>query len=46
MSDIINFADWQTLQTLIQEGNATVSGMTVAEAQTALGATTNSGLYT
>ena len=46
MSDIINFADWQTLQTLIQQGNTTVSGMTVAEAQSALGATANSGLYT
>ena len=46
MSDIISFADWQTLQTLIQQGNTTVSGMTVAEAQSVLGATANSGLYT
>ena len=46
MSDIINFADWQTLQTLIQQGNATVSGMTVSEAQAFLGANANSGLYT
>ena len=46
MSDIISFADWQTLQTLIQQGNVAVSGMTAAEAQATLGATANSGLYT
>ena len=46
MSDIIGFADWQTLQTLIQQGNVAVSGMTAAEAQATLGATANSGLYT
>ena len=46
MSDIISFADWQALQALIQEGNAAVSGMTAAEAQAALGASANSGLYT
>ena len=46
MSDIISFADWQTLQTLIQQGNTTVSGMTASEAQAVLGASANSGLYT
>ena len=46
MADIISFADWQALQALIQEGNAAVSGMTAAEAQAALGASANSGLYT
>jgi hypothetical protein len=46
MADIISFADWQALQALIKEGNAAVSGMTAAEAQAALGASENSGLYT
>lgn len=46
MADITSFADWQALQALIQEGNAAVSGMTAAEAQAALGASANSGLYT
>ena len=45
MADIISLADWQALQALIQEGNAAVSGMTAAEAQAALGASANSGLY-
>ena len=46
MADIIKFADWQALQALIQEGNSAVSGMTAVEAQSALGASANSGLYT
>lgn len=45
MADTITIADWQALQALIQEGNAAVSGMSAAEAQAALGANANSGLY-
>lgn len=45
MADVIHFADWAELQTLIEEGNTAVSGMSAAEAQAALGATANNGLY-
>ncbi len=46
MSDVIKFADWENLQSLIKEGNQYVSGMSAAEAATALGAKANSGVYT
>ena len=46
MSDVIKFADWESLQSLIKEGNQYVSGLSAAEAATALGAKANSGIYT
>lgn len=46
MSDVIKFSDWENLQSLIKEGNQYVSGMSAAEAATALGAKANSGIYT
>lgn len=46
MSDVIKFSDWESLKSLIKEGNQYVSGMSAAEAATALGAKANSGVYT
>lgn len=46
MSDVIKFADWENLQSLIKEGNQYVSGLSAAEAANALGAKANSGIYT
>lgn len=46
MADIIEYADWSVMQTMINEGSAAVSGMTAAEAEAAMGAVANSGLYT
>lgn len=45
MADILQWADWAAMQAMIEEGSAMVSGMTAAEAEAALGATANSGLY-
>ena len=46
MSDVIKFADWERLQSLIKEGNLYVSGLSASEAASALGAKANSGIYT
>lgn len=45
MADVISFGTFETAQTLINEGNAAVSGMSAAEAVAAMGAEANSGLY-
>lgn len=46
MSDVVKFTDWKNLQSIITEGNQYVSGLSAAEAATALGAKANSGIYT
>lgn len=45
MSDIIEFMDYTTLASVLGVVNQQVSGMTAAEAEAALGALKNSGLY-
>ena len=45
MADVISFGTFETVQSLITEGNAAVSGMSAAEAAAAMGAEANSGLY-
>lgn len=45
MADVISFGTFETMQTVINEGNAAVSGMSAAEAAAAMGAEANSGLY-
>lgn len=45
MADVISFGNFETMQGLIAEGNAAVSGMSAAEAAAAMGAEANSGLY-
>lgn len=45
MSDVIDFMDYTTLASVLGVVNKQVSGMTAAEAEAALGALKNSGLY-
>ena len=45
MADVIQWADWGQLQQMISEGSSAVAGMTAAEAEAAMNATVNSGMY-